>query len=84
MTIEPLPGIVQLKIDQAKIGVLDTSSRNTAVEFAEIAAKGDGVNMEIGDKVFVKAWGVDIVEYNGEKYYFVNVENKSILAVVRE
>lgn len=83
MKIEPLESIVQLKIDEAKAGVLDTSTRNSAVEFAEVIAVGQlPMGLKVGDKVFVKSWGIDIINHNGEKYYFVNTTNKSIVAKV--
>jgi len=84
MKIKPQPGIVQLKIDEAKAGVLDTSSRNSAVEFAEVVAVGDGVeNLKVGDHVFVKSWGIDIITHQEKKYYFLNLETKAIVAIVK-
>lgn len=102
MIIEPRPNIVQLKIDDVKAGVLDTSSKQTAVEFAEVLAVGEEINeicsstrhtgaqcmelhgkIKIGDKVFVKAWAIDIVTHNDIKYYFCNLDTNGILAIVR-
>ena len=60
LTIEPRPGIVYLKFNEAQAGGLDTSSRVSAVEYAEVIGvhKDDG-GLKIGDHVFVKSWGVD-------------------------
>jgi len=84
MTIKPLKNIVQLEFEEAKAGVLDTSSRESAVEFATVLAVGDGVGdtLNVGDKVFVKAFAVDIVSHDDKKYFFVNIDSKGILAKV--
>lgn len=83
MKIKPSAGIVYIKIDEAQAGVLDTSSRSSAVEFAEVIAVGDGIDhLKKGDKIFVKSWGVDIIQHNDVKYHFIAVETNAILAVV--
>jgi co-chaperonin GroES (HSP10) len=85
MKIKPLNDIVQLKIEEVKAGVLDTSSRESAVEYAEVVEVGENVyDLASGDKVFVKAWGVDIVNYEDKKYHFVNINTNAILAVVKQ
>lgn len=91
MTIEPLPGIIQLELEEAKAGVLDTSSRQSAVEYAKVVAVGgvtkiDGITVispEVGDHVFVKSWAVDIITHEDKKYYFVDSASKGVLAVVK-
>lgn len=84
MKIQPLKGIVHLKIDEAKAGDLVTSSRSSAVEYAEVVAVGEGVtSVKKGDKVFVKAWGIDNVFHDDVKYYFVAIDTNAILAIVK-
>ena len=83
--IEPLENIVYLKIDEVKVGGLDTSSRNSAVEVAVVESVGEGVkNLKKGDKIFVKAWGVDSISYNDKKYYFVNIDTGAVLCKINE
>jgi len=85
MTIQPLGSLVQLGLKEISAGVLDTSSRDSAVEFAtvlEIGPQAEGVLP--GDKVFVKAWGIDIVNHEDKKYYFVDMTSNALLAVVNE
>lgn len=99
MQIKPLKGVVYLKIETPSVGVLDTSSRPSAIEYAEVLEVGEGVNtkkivqtsdtayfkediLKPGDKVFVKAWAIDIVVYNDVKYHFVNMDSGGILAKV--
>lgn len=84
MLIQPLDNFIQIKMPEAKAGVLDTSSKVSAVEYAEVIAVGDGVKkVKKGDKVFVKAWAVDIILYEDKRYYFVNMETNGILAIVK-
>jgi len=81
--IKPLNNIVQLKIQEAKAGVLDTSSKKSAVEFGEVVNFGENVKgFKKGDKVFFKAWATDIISHEGETYYFINIETNAILALV--
>lgn len=79
--IDPLPGIAYIKTEAQKAGALDTSSRDSAVEFAEVLAVGDGVDaLKPGDRIFVKSWAVDNIYHEGEWHRFVNLETKGILA----
>jgi len=81
--IQPLKGIIYLKIEEGKAGILDTSSRASAVEYATVLDIGEGVeSVKKGDRVFVKAWAIDIVNYEDERYYFCAQETNGILAVV--
>ena len=83
LKIKPLDGIIYLQIEEAKAGVLDTSSRSTAVEFATVIATGKGVDfVKRGDKVFVKSWGIDCITHEGKKYFFVSDKTHAILSIV--
>lgn len=84
MKIKPLENIVYLKIEKPQAGVLDTSSRESAVEFAEVLAVADNItSVKPGDQVFVKSWAIDIITHKEVKHYFVNVKTNGILAIVR-
>lgn len=83
MIITPQPHMAQLKIDEMMAGVLNTSSRESAVECAEIIALGEEVDgLEIGDKVFVKSWAIDIITHDDVRYYFVDINSNGILAKI--
>lgn len=85
MTITPLRNTIYLKIDSPKVGDLDMASRDTAVEYAEVISVGDGVtSLKKGDRVFVKAWAVDIVQHEDKKYYFCNLDTNGILAIIKK
>jgi co-chaperonin GroES (HSP10) len=92
MKIEPLDGIVYLKFEEAQAGGLDTSSRASAVEYAEVVAVPEHTHetpckywkIHKGDHVFVKSWAVDSIYHEGKEYRFCNIKTDGILAIVRQ
>jgi len=87
MIILPVNKKIQLKIEQPTAGGLDLSSKETAIEVAEIVAIPSDAKIIggvcIGDKIMVKAWAIDIINYNGEKFYFVDSDSSGICAVIK-
>lgn len=85
-TITPYGDNIFIKIEQAKLGGLDTSAIKTGVEWGIVEALGPEVetkDLKVGDKVFVKAWAVDMVLYNKVEYYFTSEARKGIVAIVK-
>lgn len=85
MKIQPLGNNIQLKLDEPKAGVLDTSSRSVVIEKAEVVAVGPDVkiNVKVGDKVLFKSWALDSVVDNDKKYYFISTDTNGLLAIVK-
>lgn len=85
LKVQPIGDILFLDIEKANVGALDTSSVKTGMEWAKIRAMGPDVKgyYKVGDKVFVKAWAVDIIHYEGEDYYFTSEERKGICAIIQ-
>lgn len=84
MKIKPQPNIVYIRTEEAHAGILDTSSRESAVEFAEVIDTGEDCgDIKKGDKIFYKSWGVDSVFHQDKRYNFINVKTGAILAVVK-
>lgn len=81
--IQPLGNRIQIKIEDPKAGALDLSSRPSAIEFGEVIGTGPMVTMvKKGDKVFFKAWAVDIVRHDKETYYFIAEDTNGLCAIV--
>lgn len=82
--IKPQPNIVYIKTEEAHAGILDTSSRESAVEYAEVLDVGEDVDLiKKGDHIFYKSWAVDSVFHQDKRYNFINVKTGGILAVVK-
>jgi co-chaperonin GroES (HSP10) len=85
IVLTPTQNKVYLKVESPKAGSLDLSSKPTGVEYGEVLAVGKGVtNVKAGDKVFIKAWAMDIITYNKETYYFCDGDSLGICAVIEE
>lgn len=85
LKIEPVGDMIFLEIEKAKLGALDSSSVKTGMEWGVIKSMGKEVKSseyKVGDKVFVKAWGVDVLHYEGEDYYFTSEARGAICAVI--
>jgi co-chaperonin GroES (HSP10) len=88
MKVKPLGKVIYLKLDTVEqIGgatvSLDTSSKKTTREFAEVLAVGPDVKtVKKGDKVFVKGWSVDIIVHDKKEYFFTNEDRDGLCAVV--
>lgn len=83
LKVSPLNGIIYLKLEETKAGVLDMSSKLAQVEVAEVLAVGDDVkHIKKGDRLFVKSWGVDLITYKDQRYCFVSLETNAVLAKI--
>lgn len=84
MKISPRAGIIYIKSEEAHAGILDTSSRESAVEYAEVLDVGtDCGDIKKGDFIFYKSWGVDSVFHQDKRYNFINIKTGAVLAVVK-
>lgn len=84
LKIKPLKGEIQLKMEEASAGILDTSSRESAVEYAEVIAIGDDVTeIKKGDFVFVKSWAIDSIYHQDKRYNFVSLKTGGVKAIVK-
>lgn len=93
MDITPFPTKIFIKLDTMKAGALDLTDQNVLSEGGEIVAIGNLVSpwwkvwnlfrLKVGDRVRVKAWGLDSVDINGEVYYVADKDTKALLCVTK-
>lgn len=86
MKIRTIGNKIRIDIEEPSVGGLDTSSMPTAVECGTVVDVGGGVEAGMfapGNRVFYKSWGVDIVTYEGKKYYFIDLDTKALCAIVK-
>lgn len=85
MKIKPLYDYLQLDIQKANLGAIDTSSMKTGQENATILAIGPDVknkDLKVGDKVFINSWATEIKLYEKKEYYFISEERGGIVAQI--
>lgn len=88
MKIKPIGKNIYLKLDTVQeIGgknvSLDTSSKKTTREYAEVLAVGkDVTQVKVGDKVLLKAWAIDIINHDKKEYFFTNEDANGLCAIV--
>lgn len=83
MTIKPLGGKVQIEFEKPSVGGLDLSAKETAQEVGKVIAIGENVkNLKVGDRIMYKGWGVDVITYNDEKYYFIDSTSEGVCAII--
>lgn len=84
MKIQPLKGEIQIKLDEASAGILNTSSRESAVEYGEVLAVGDDVEeIKKGDFILVKSWAIDSITHEDKRYNFVSMKTGGVKAIVK-
>lgn len=86
MTIKPITDHVLIQLDQVKkVGDLDISGKKTVVEMATVLAIGPDVkSVAVGDRVFVKGWGIDHFKKDKEEFDFVAESTNAICGTVME
>lgn len=84
MKIIPAPNHVYIKIEIPKAGVLNVSSKPSAIEYAEVLEVGkDVMSVKKGDMILFKSWAVDIISKEDETYHFIDITSGGIKAVVK-
>lgn len=79
--MKPINNKLQLDIKEVKIGAIQSDSIE---EHGTIIAVGDEVPTDyfpIGSTLYFKAWAVDVISKDGEKYYFISADSDAICAI---
>lgn len=89
MNIQPAHNKIQIQVQEASIGAL-TMTNQIVNEFGTVIAFGKTVaekmpDLQIGDKIYFKAWALDEVkDEDGTVYYWISTEADAILGYVRQ
>ena len=91
MIIQPYGKKIQIQIEQPTVGGLDISAKESGVEVAKVLITAkihiEGIGdfeFKENDKIMVKAWAIDIITYEGTKYYFVDYDSEGICAMIKD
>ena len=89
--MKPIGNKIQLDIKEVKIGAIQSDSIE---EHGTIIALGENVYLTniggydekevvhmIGKTLYFKAWAVDVISKDGEKYYFISADSDAICAI---
>lgn len=78
----PLNKKIQVEMVEEKLGAVQTDAVaekgtivNTAVDCEKFTA------LDKGKTLYFKAWAVDIITEDGQKYYFINEDSDAICAI---
>lgn len=84
LKVKALGQRIQLSIEEPKAGELDMTGINAAKEVGTVIGLGKDVTLpiKVGDKVLFKAWAVDIITENGQKFYFISQHTDGICGVI--
>lgn len=79
----PLKNKIQLKIDDVKIGAIQS---DTVAEKGTVVAVGAECKPEtkelVGKTIYFKAWAVDVITDNGEKFYFISEDSDALCGIL--
>lgn len=81
--MKPYGKKIQLQINEVKIGAIQSDSiteRGTILRVGQDCAHFNGD--DVGREIYFKAWAVDVITDNGEKYYFISEDSEGICAVI--
>lgn len=76
---------IRIKVDEPKVGVLSTEGQTLATEVGEVIGVGNEVTLplKVGDRILFKAWSVDIVNINGERFIFISQSTNGICCKIK-
>lgn len=81
--MKPYGKKLQIKIDEVKIGAIQSDSiteRGTIMRVGELCELFNDI--DVGRDIYFKAWAVDVITDNGEKYYFISEDSEGICATL--
>jgi len=84
LKIKPTSGKIYVKLDEVKLGGLDTSGLQISKEKGEvIAVAADVTEYKKGDVILFKSYAVKIITEGDVKYHFIDINSNAICAIVQ-
>lgn len=81
MTIKPFGNQILIRPIEQKTLIL--AEKKTLNEYGEVLAVGEACKrIKVGDKVFFTMWGLNSVEVDGERHYFVQEHSDFLLGTI--
>jgi len=80
MKIQPILNNIYFRPEKENMPLMQIDA---FLEMGEVIAVGEDVkHAKPGNKIFVKGWGVDVIEIGEEKYYFTQENSEFVKAIV--
>lgn len=87
--VKPYGSKLLLSIPETKTGALEVQQGaqiqevGTIIDIGDSVVNWEGNPLKIGDTLHFKAWAVDIITVDGEKFYYLDADSDAICGVVR-
>lgn len=79
--MKPLGNKIQLDIKEVKIGAIQSDSIEEHGTILAIGGEVEVPKFPVGATLYFKAWAVDVITEQGEKYYFISADSDAIVAI---
>ena len=84
--IKPFPGKIFVKPDKTDLGAFEQVDSRVSESGTIVCVGREGheelKDLEVGDKVYFKAWGMDSAEIGGVKYFVADADRKNLLCKI--
>lgn len=85
MKIKPFGNKLMLDIPETKAGSINVVQGAQIQEQGKVLAVGSNVkDFHKGDVIQFKAWAVDIITIDGQKYYYIDADSDAICGILKE
>ncbi len=76
--MKPFGNKIRLDIPSVSVGAVKTDSIAERGVIVDIGVAGERHGIKVGNVLYFKAWGVDIITHGAEKYYFIDADSSAI------
>ena len=83
MEIIPASGKIFIKPDKTDLGVFEQVDSRVSESGVVTHVAENESRWNVGDRVYFKAWGIDSVEIENERYFVADVDRHNLLCKVK-